>query len=114
MDLISTSPIVLATIPALETAAHDPLATVPERAAALWCYHTPLLRVGEWMPLKTVQLQTGVRLRAELAAKVLRRLVELGYLEDGYHNPIAPAEVRAYRRPRWYRLAYRVARSRAA
>lgn len=115
MDLIPAPSIVLATIPALETAAHDTRLTPSEAKAILWCYHTPLLTIAEFRPLKAVQLQTGVGLRAESALKVHRRLVELGYLEDGYHNPNAPEPVRQFKRPRWFRLAYRVARtSRAA
>lgn len=97
----------LATIPALEYAAHDARLTPTEKAALLWCYHTPLLTVAEFRPLKTVSLQLGARLACS-APHVLRRLAQLGYLEDAFENDCAPEELRRLTRPRWYKLVYRV------
>lgn len=104
----------LSTIPALETAATDSRLTPHEKAVVLWCYHTPLLNVVEFLPLKlaTVQLETGIRERTAVYA--VHHLANLGYLQCAFGNPAAPAELRRATRPRWYRLAFRVDTARAA
>ncbi len=106
-------PILMASIPALEVAAHDKRLNPFEKAALLWAYHTPLLNVVQFRPLKveTLRFETGLATRTALNA--LHLFTEMGYFECGYQNPAAPAEAQG-RRPSWYRLAIRLPVARAA
>jgi hypothetical protein len=98
----------LATIPALATAATDRRLTVHDRAVVLWLFHSGILTVVTFAPLKIQHVQTGARVRKSTAIDSVHRLATLGYLQAAEHAADAPADARAARNPRWYRLAYQL------
>jgi hypothetical protein len=100
--------VLLATIPALESAACDPRLSVTDRAVVLWAYHTPLLSIGRFQPLKVVTVHELTRTKRAVTIRAIHHLTACGYLERAADAADAPAWMRAERRPQWYRLAYRV------
>jgi DNA-binding MarR family transcriptional regulator len=74
--------------PALAQSCHDRRLSTLERVAllALWQSLSPV----EWLPMKTEALGSLVGVKRQNAARLLRRLVECGYLVVHHPHPREP------------------------